>query len=137
MPMPRYAVVRWSSDSCAVRLVDRRRARPLPTAGDGRHDLQVIANSEAVRALIGRTMHSTQATPKYLICDQGGQFLCDGFKSWCKGRNIRPRYRAIGKHGSLAVIERFILAMKSEYVRHRLISLRRDAFCRELILFAD
>ncbi len=35
MPTPRYAVVRWSSDSCAVRLVDRRRARPLPTAGDG------------------------------------------------------------------------------------------------------
>ncbi len=93
--------------------------------------------SEAVRAFLGRSIHTAQAAPKYLICDKGRQFWCSGFKAWCRKRNIRPRYGAIGQHGSLAVIERFILTLKTECTRRILVSLRSDAFRRELILFAE
>ena len=45
------------------------------------------------------------------------QFFCEGFKSWCERRGIRPRFGAVGKHGSVAIVERFILSMKSECTR--------------------
>ena len=94
-------------------------------------------NSEAVRAFLGRSIHTAQATPKYVICDKGPQFWYSGFKAWCRKRNIRPRYGAIGQHGSLAVIERCILTLKTECTRRILVSLRRDAFRRELSLYAQ
>jgi len=61
--------------------------------------------SEAVRASLGRTMAVNGAKPKYIICDKGSQFWCAGFKAWCRCRGIRPRFGAVGKHGSIAVVE--------------------------------
>ncbi len=53
--------------------------------------------------------------PKYIISDKGSQFWPNaGFKLWCKRRNIKPRFGAIGKHGSIAVIERLIGTIKRE-----------------------
>ncbi len=69
-------------------------------------------NSEQIRAALGRAMAQTQDTPKYIVCDKGPQFWSNGFKAWCQRRGIRPRYGAIGKHGSIAVVERAILTMK-------------------------
>ena len=48
------------------------------------------------------------AKSKYLIVDKGGEFHCDHFKkTWCKKLEIKPRFGAVGKHGSIAVVERF------------------------------
>jgi hypothetical protein len=48
------------------------------------------------------------AKPKYLIVDQGSEFKSDHFKNdWCKNHGILPRFGAVGKHGSIAVVERF------------------------------
>ena len=69
--------------------------------------------SEAVRGFLGRTIAKVKATPKYIVCDRGGQFDCEGFRAWCRRKGIKPpRYGAIGQHGSIAVVERFILTMK-------------------------
>ena len=69
-------------------------------------------SSEAVRAFLGRAMHSANAKPRHLISDKGGQFWNDGFKRWCKRKGVKPRFGAVGKHGSICVVERFILTMK-------------------------
>ena len=45
------------------------------------------------------------AKPKYLVSDCGMQFGCKVFRTWCKPHNIKPRYGAIGKHGSIAVVK--------------------------------
>ncbi len=37
-------------------------------------------HSQHVRAFLGRVMHQAQAKPKYLICDQGKQFLVRGLQ---------------------------------------------------------
>jgi hypothetical protein len=73
------------------------------------------------------------ATPKNIVCDRGPQFDCDGFKAWCRHKGIKPpRYGAVGKHGSIAVVERFILTLKKLSSALLLIPYNRDAFQREL-----
>ena len=90
-------------------------------------------DSEAVRAFLGRTIAKANATPKYIVCDRGSQFDCEGFRDWCKRKGIKPpRYGAVGKHGSIAVVERFILTMKCLLSCLLLIPYRQEAFQREL-----
>jgi len=80
-------------------------------------------------------IHSASATPKYIVCDKGQQFWCSVFKDWCDGQGITPRFGAVGQHGSIALIERFILSLKNECTRIILVPLRREAFHRELRFF--
>ena len=77
-------------------------------------------------------MHLAKAKPKHLITDKGPQFWCTGFKEWCRRKNIKPRFGAVGKHGSIAVTERLILTLKQVLARLVLIPYRREAFLREL-----
>jgi transposase InsO family protein len=96
-----------------------------------------------MRAFLGRVIHANSlrplarggrggrapgsAAPKYIISDKGSQFWpCAGFKRWCKRRNIRPRFGAIGQHGSIAVIERLIKTIKREGLAGVLIPFRRE-----------
>ncbi|OHB71799.1 MAG: hypothetical protein A2V70_01565 [Planctomycetes bacterium RBG_13_63_9] len=58
--------------------------------------------SNAVRAFLGRTIATEKIAPRHLICDKGRQFWCDGFKPWCKRRGIKPRFGAVGCHGSIS-----------------------------------
>jgi putative transposase len=88
--------------------------------------------SEAVRAFLGRVIHANQAKPKHLVSDQGPQFACRKFKPWCRKKGIKPRFGALGQHGSIAVIERLILTVKQNLAWLPLVSLRRRAFHREL-----
>jgi len=92
--------------------------------------------STQVRVMLGRTIHSAGRAPKYLICDKGRQFWCPAFKDWCRRRAIKPRYGAIGRHGSPAVIERFILTVKPHCTRVILMPTRRDKMREELNRFA-
>jgi transposase InsO family protein len=95
-------------------------------------------SSESVLAFLGRTIHANQATPKYIISDKGSQFWCEGFKAWCKKRCIKPRFGAIGRHGSIAVIERFVRSLKDECTRRlRFVPYNKRAFQNELRLYID
>jgi transposase InsO family protein len=70
--------------------------------------------SEAVRHCLGRTIAKAKQSPKYLVCDRGVQFDCKGFRKWCKRTGIKPPcYGAVGQHGSIAVVERCILTIKT------------------------
>jgi len=93
--------------------------------------------SRAMRGFLGRAMHTAGAKPKYLISDKGSQFWCPGFKDWCHRKGFRPRFGALGQHGSIAVIERFILTMKLLISLWPSVPLRRQAFLRELQLTID
>ena len=88
--------------------------------------------SQAMRAFLGRTIHATGITPRHLVTDQGPQFTCKKFEPWCQRKGIRPRFGAIGEHGSIAVIERLILTLKQGIAWLTLVPLRRRAFLREL-----
>ncbi len=64
-------------------------------------------------AALDRIIAAEHVCPKHLIVDQGPEFDCDHFKDvWCEARNIQYRFGAVGKHGSLAVVERFHRTMK-------------------------
>ena len=91
--------------------------------------------SSAVQAFLGRTIGRVEACPKYIICDQGVQFTSIGFKAWCKRKKIRPRYGAVHRYGSIAVIERFIKSLKDEWLRRLIVPLRLEAMRKELSVY--
>jgi transposase InsO family protein len=94
--------------------------------------------SEAVRGFLGRAIGKAGKPPKYIVCDRGKQFDCQGFRDWCRRKGIKPpRYGAIGKHGSIAVVERFILTMKTFLSHLILIPYRHESFQRELDLIVE
>lgn len=82
-----------------------------------------------VQAFLSRLFRKVK--PKHLVCDKGVQFWCEGFKSWCRAKGIRPRFGAVGRYGSIAVVERFIRTLK-EGLRRIVIPLRREALRREV-----
>ena len=86
--------------------------------------------STDVRAFLGRAVAKAKAAPKHIICDRGRQFDCEGFRNWCARKGIKPRYGAVGKHGSIAVVERFILTLKTLLRCLLLTPYRRTAFLR-------
>jgi transposase InsO family protein len=90
-------------------------------------------SSAQVCTILGRAVAAAGKAPRHIVCDRGPQFDCEGFRGWCRRKNIRPpRYGAIGKHGSLAVIERLILTLKVMFGWLPSISLRKDVFYREI-----
>lgn len=92
-------------------------------------------NSLSVHKFLGRTITRVEAIPKYLIYDKGRVFGCNAFKRWCRRREIRPRFGAVGQHGSIAVVERLIRTMKDDATRRIMVPQRRAGFRRELTSF--
>jgi transposase InsO family protein len=92
--------------------------------------------SEAVRAFLGRVTHFARTKPRHLVTDKGPQFWNRDFKLWCRRKSIKPRFGAIGQHGSIAVGERLILTLKQGIAWLPLVSLRRETFREELLALA-
>jgi len=90
-----------------------------------------------VRSFLGRIFRKAGTKPKHIITDKDSIFYCPAFKKWCRRRNINPRFGAVGKHGSIAVIERYIRSMKNEGTRKILVPLRKDAMRRELAYYVS
>jgi transposase InsO family protein len=93
--------------------------------------------SKAVQLFLDHTRSASKAQPRHLICDQGKQFWCKGFKRWCHKRQIKPRYGAVHQHGSIAVVERFIQTLKQNLRLLVLVSLDEPVFRRELHCITD
>ena len=93
--------------------------------------------SAAVQAFLDRTILQQGATPRYLISDKGVQFWCSGYKHWCRLRDIMPRFGAVGQHGSIAVVERFIRTLKDEGTRRILVPQRRQDLRGRLTWFLE
>ena len=92
-------------------------------------------DSRQIRSFLGRAIHAAGQPPKYIISDKGPQFWCKAFKRWCRRRKIQPRFGAIGKYGSIAIVERMIRSLKSECTRRILIPLRQANLRFELGLY--
>jgi transposase InsO family protein len=69
---------------------------------------------------ITRLVDSVGSVPAHVVTDQGAQFR-ETWVAWCRERGIEQRYGALGKHGSIALVERFILTMKLELLRPALL----------------
>jgi pyruvate/2-oxoglutarate dehydrogenase complex dihydrolipoamide dehydrogenase (E3) component len=80
--------------------------RTLATAAASSASLSGQPTAEAARKFLARVMRKARVRPRHLITDQGPQFTDDSFRAWCKRIGIRQRFGAIGKHGSIAVIDR-------------------------------
>ena len=92
-------------------------------------------SSLEARSFLGRTMGRNRCKPKYIICDRSKQFDCNAFRKWCKHKKIKPRYGAVGKYGSIAIIERFIRTMKDECTQQILVPLNFNDMRQELALY--
>jgi transposase InsO family protein len=92
-------------------------------------------DSRTLRSFLGRVIRDVGAVPRHLISDKESMFFCEGFRQWCRRRGIRVRYGAVGKHGSIAIIERFFRTMKNECTRRILVPFRRERVHTELGLF--
>jgi len=82
--------------------------------------------------LLNRLCRSLRCSPAHLIADQGTQFTADAFRLWCRRRGIQQRFGAVGKYGSIAVVERFIHSMKNECTRAILVPFSTAVFEREI-----
>lgn len=80
------------------------------------HSFLKQPNARDVNQVLTATIQSCGCAPKYLICDQGSQFTNADFKCLIKRKNICVRYGAVGKHGSIALIERLIWSIKYEWL---------------------
>jgi hypothetical protein len=70
-------------------------------------------SSEEVTDALARIMFQERIRPKHMIVDQSPQFDYEHFKEkWCTAMNILPRFGAVNKHGSIAVVERFHRTLK-------------------------
>jgi transposase InsO family protein len=72
--------------------------------------------------------------PKYTVSDQGSEFGED-YLEWCDDHDVRARFGAVGRHGSIAVEERFIRTLKEEGLAHEMVSLQHSGFCSSLARF--
>jgi len=94
--------------------------------------------SKAIRAFLDRAIQAAGRAPNHLISDHGLQFTESHFPRWCRRRAIRHRFGAVGKYGSIAVIERLIRTLKSECTRRLvLVPFRMADFMRELSHWRD
>lgn len=91
--------------------------------------------SEDVTAILNNAIEKTGGKPKYIISDKGVQFYCNNYKNWCSENNIKPRFGAVGKHGSIAITERFIKTLKYEYTKLISVPLNLNDMRYELALF--
>jgi transposase InsO family protein len=72
--------------------------------------------------------------PRYLISDQGCQFQSD-YLDCCQSHDIRPRFGAIGKSGSIAMLERFWSTLKREGLRKILLPYSLDQMREDLRVY--
>jgi len=69
----------------------------------------------AVRLL--REAVGESGPPSWVVTDQGTQFTSLAFSRALRRRGIRRRFGAVGRSGSIALLERFWRSMKGEYAR--------------------
>jgi hypothetical protein len=93
-----------------------------------------VPKSVDVRGFLGRLV-KRHGAPKYIISDRGPQFDCPGFKAWSRQKRIDPRYASAGSLRATAVVERFFLSLKDEWLRRIFVPLSLSAMRREISLY--
>ena len=73
----------------------------------------------------------------HLVSDQGGEFIGEPFERVLATHRIRHRFGAVGEHGSIAIIERLWLTIKSALDHNDLPRLRFDDIQRRIAAAID
>jgi transposase InsO family protein len=96
----------------------------------------VFAKQPSEAEVVAALEQAVQATgpPRHFITDRGAQFQ-GAFRAFCERHGIRQRYGAIGKYGSIAVVERVNRTLKHEGLRCWLLPFGKAAMLRELELW--
>ena len=92
--------------------------------------------AQQVCGMLDRAVEQVGRAPKYTVTDQGPQFWSE-YRGWCERHGVKPRYGAVGEHGSLAVIERFFLTLKTEAMRVLMVPFSLAAMRAELVAFVE
>jgi transposase InsO family protein len=88
--------------------------------------------TEQMQRTISRAIRRSGRTPRSIVTDKGRQFWCQSFQLFCRDRAIWARFGAVGRRGSIAVVERFMRAMKRECTSRLLVPLNVEAMRREV-----
>jgi transposase InsO family protein len=72
-----------------------------------------VPTTADVVEVLERAIECAGCAPRHIVSDQGAQFGND-YRQWCESTGTAPRFGAVGQHGSIAVIERFIRTFKFE-----------------------
>jgi hypothetical protein len=87
--------------------------------------------AKQICALLDRAVRDAGTAPRHIVTDQGVQFR-DEYRAWCKRRGARPRFGAVGQHGSIAIVERFIRSMKHEAFARIIVPMSLRLLAREI-----
>ena len=71
-------------------------------------------DSRTVCRFLESVLRCAGSRPKYLVCDKNKVF-------WCQSKGVKPRYGAVGEHGSIAVVERALRTVKNVCTRRILV----------------
>jgi putative transposase len=85
-----------------------------------------------IRDFLKRASRKNNCVPEYIITDKGVQFTSRTFRKWCKRKYIGLRYGAVGKYGSIALIERVFRTLKTDWLRKIIVPLDTDSMRRNL-----
>ena len=88
-----------------------------------------------IRGFLRRAVQKNRCRPRHLVTDKGVQFKSHIFRKWCKRRGITLRYGAVGRYGSIALIERFFRTLKGEWLRKILVPLDISGMRRKLTTY--
>ncbi len=126
---PFFGLQCWPFGYCVAVVVDHFSRKAVA--------IEVFKNwpsSDDITSWLDVIIASIEQRPTHLISDQGVQFR-KTYGDWCAARGIKPRFGTIGQHGSIAIVERFILSLKNECTRRILVPLRIDEFRGELFAY--
>lgn len=101
-------------------------------------------SGEEVAGVLEDAVAKEGTAPRYTVSDKGSQFFnvkakkpAAAFQDWIHRHGVQPRFGAVGRKGSIAVIERFFRTLKTEGIRRILVPYRLDELQAELNVFAD
>jgi putative transposase len=86
-------------------------------------------------ALLDDAVRRAGRAPRSIVSDRGVQFASE-YRAWCERNGVRPRFGAVGRHGSIAIVERFIRSLKYEGMRRIVVPFGREALQAELDAYA-
>jgi transposase InsO family protein len=90
-----------------------------------------------VCALVSRAIREADANPIHLISDHGSQFTSIEFKRLLRRRGVRHRYGAVGRSGSIALIERWWRTLKREALDATSAWLTVEALAEKVARYAE
>lgn len=67
-----------------------------------------------IAAMLDTAVAAAGQAPVHIVSDQGAQFTSAEYEAWCQAHAVKPRFGAIGQHGSIALIERLFRTFKEE-----------------------